>query len=119
MGTNMTIAIDRLKIFAHHGVTDQEQTVGNQFEVSCSLTCGSTKSILTDNISDTVNYAEIIRIIKSEMDKPSRLIEHAAGRIMTAIQTTYPQITGGSIKVSKLCPPCGAETAGVSVTVTW
>ncbi|MNO05408.1 hypothetical protein D3C81_2267800 [compost metagenome] len=49
------------------------------------------------------------------MKIPSKLMEHAAGRMMTKIKITFPQITFISVKMTKTSPPMQGEMDGVSV----
>lgn len=120
MTQTVTISIDRLRIYARHGVMEQERLVGNMFEVSVSVDYPADTAVATDNIDATVNYAEAIDIIRRVMQQPSALIEHAAGRIRDALTSRWPLIEGGSVRLSKLTPPVGAQVAGgVSVTLRW
>lgn len=112
-----TIRIDTLRLFAHHGVSEQERRVGNHFTVSAELRYDATEACRSDDISSALNYGEVIDTIRAEMKIPSRLLEHAAGRICYALRMRFPAIKSGSVKVTKMCPPCGADLAGVSVTL--
>lgn len=114
-----TIAIDRLKLFARHGVGEQERRAGNRFEVSATLRYDASNACETDNIEAAINYADVIETITTEMVTPSKLLEHVAARIAKAICNRFPENKGGSVTVTKLCPPCGVELAGVSITLEW
>lgn len=104
------IEIDRLRIRACHGVLPQERKVGNMFEISIRIEYPpALKSVSDDELEHTLNYAHLVELIKSVMAKPSNLLEHVAGRLHDAILNEYPQISGGSICVSKLAPPVSAE----------
>ena len=72
-----------------------------------------------DDLSQTISYADLVEIISSEMAVPARLIEHAAWRIVRRVSARFPAVTAGSVTVSKLTPPCGAEMAAASVTLAW
>lgn len=115
------IAINGLRLWAKHGVFDQERRVGNEFEVTLRLDVPASDAAMdTDNLDDTINYAEVVEIIKSEMSIPSRLIEHVAGRIHRSLEARFPgQIAGGELTVSKLAPPIPAELVSVSFTTRW
>ena len=76
-------------------------------------------AIRSDNVADTLNYAEAIEIIRKEMEIPSRLLEHVVGRIHSALLTAYPAITSGSIKLTKLNPPIPADIDGTAVRIEW
>lgn len=105
-----TIVIDGLRFRAFHGVLEQERKIGNVFEVSVSLKYPKAlDAVESDDVADTLNYAEAIAIIGREMATPSALLEHVAGRIRKALVEAYPGIESGRISVSKLAPPVVAE----------
>ena len=114
-----TIEISRLLLHGYHGVAGQERIVGNSFEISLSLRYPAQESLFTDDVTDTLNYAEVIEIVRTEMAIPSKLIEHVAGRIRNSLVEHFPKIEGGMVKVAKLCPPCGVQLAEVACVVEW
>lgn len=114
-----TIEIDSLRLFAHHGVAAQERAVGNTFEVSLSVNYPMDGAVENDNLGATLDYGTVIQLIKREMEIPSMLLEHAAGRIFNALRHEFPAISSGKIKVTKVTPPCGVEVKGVSVILEW
>ncbi len=116
-----TIEINRIKLYAHHGVLGREKTVGNVFEVSVRLIAKIKKeAYLSDQIDGTINYASIIDIIKREALIPSQLLENVAYRIKRAILNAYPDIVHGTINVAKLLPPIAAlEIESVAVEISW
>jgi dihydroneopterin aldolase len=71
----------------------------------------------TDDVADTLNYAELLEIVKGEMAKPSKLLEHVAGRIGEAVFRQFPQTEAIELTVTKLNPPMGVDSAGASVSV--
>ena len=112
------ISIDRLRLRAFHGVGSQERRVGNVFEISVSLSYPpALKAVETDDVSDTLNYADAVEIIGKVMSEPSDLLEHVAGRIRRALLTAYPAIESGRITVTKLAPPVSAEMGAASFTL--
>jgi len=119
MQLSTTIEISRLRLYARHGVMEQERVVGNLFEVSLKLECADPRAGADDSLGSTVNYADVIATVRREMSISSQLIEHVAHRICSAISDGYPGVSGGSVTVRKLTPPCGAELEGVGVTVNW
>ncbi len=113
------ILLENIRFFAYHGVVPQETTVGNEFIVSLRLKTDITRAIESDDVADTVNYAEIHQAVKEEMDIPSKLLEHVAGRIVLRLFNDFPAVECIDLKLSKRNPPMGAdiETAGVEVHV--
>lgn len=113
------IHIKGLRVYAHHGVEEQETLVGNTFEVSVTLRFPCEHVMRTDRLDLTINYADIVALIKDEMKFPSKLLEHVVFRIYENITHRYTQIEGGSITVLKLQPPISAELDSVGFTFEW
>ena len=113
----VTITLETMKFHAYHGVMNEERIIGGTFFADISYVI-NTNAVESDNIEDTINYAEIYNLIAEEMEKPSKLIEHVAGRIMKIIKNRYPQIFEATVKLSKLNPPVNGETGKATVTIT-
>lgn len=113
------ILLENIRFFAYHGVAPQETTVGNEFVVSLRLKTDIARAMESDDVADTVNYAEIHQAVKEEMDIPSKLLEHVAGRIIRRLFNDFTTIERIDLKLSKRNPPMGAdiETAGVEVHI--
>lgn len=104
----MYVSLKGIRLYARHGVANQERTVGNEFEVDLRVETDFSEAAEKDCLEGTVNYADLYRIVREEMAIPSQLIEHAAGRIMHRIFKEYPRIEAVQIRVAKLNPPIGA-----------
>ena len=109
------ICLDNVRIHARHGVMSQERTVGGSFVVSLRARCPLSAAVESDNVADTVNYAELLEIVKTEMQKPSCLLENAAGRIGRCIFGRFPQINALRITLAKVNPPMSADMDSASV----
>lgn len=112
-----SIELKKMRFHSYHGVMEQERKVGNDFEVSLAITYPMAQAMATDDIADAINYAEVYELVACEMGKPSRLLENVASRIINALRSTFPAVTGGEISVTKLTPPFKCEMQGVSVHV--
>ena len=105
-----------MKFYAYHGVSRQETNVGNYFTVDLSYSFPMDKACLSDDINDTVNYADVYKVVKNEMERPSKLLEHLTGRIFETLKSDFPQLSYLKINVSKLNPPVEGEIHSASVT---
>lgn len=115
--TQSYIHITGLHIHAFHGVLPQEQLTGNDYTIDIKIGFNISRAAQTDDVADTLNYAEVYRIIKEEMDIPSKLIEHVAGRIADRLTGLYAQITTIVLRITKLNPPMGADCTGAGVEI--
>lgn len=109
------IHIDRAEFFAYHGVLPQERLVGNVFFVSLVVEVDVAKAAESDRLEDTLSYAEMYKIVKTEMLLPSNLLEHVAGRIVTSLRKCFPSIGEIEVTVTKKNPPIVGQMDGVSV----
>ena len=71
----------------------------------------------TDELSATINYAELYEIIKEEMAIPSKLLEHVAGRIGKRLFSVFSAIRQIQLAITKENPPFGADCDGAGVEV--
>lgn len=109
------IALKDIRIYAHHGVMQQERVVGADFIISVSIGYDFSDAMKTDDLKDTLNYTSVYEIIKREMGIPSNLLEHVAGRIGSALKNTYPNIFSLHLNISKAAPPMGVDCERVGV----
>ncbi len=111
------LEINQLRLRAYHGVFPQENTVGNIYLISVGVEFPY--KYLSDELDDTINYAEIISAIKEEMSISSKLIEQVASRIHRSLQRRWSFISGGYVKIEKLHPPIKDEIGSASITLKW
>ena len=102
---NTFIKINKLSIYAFHGVLELERSVGNSYWVDCELEVDLTQAMQSDDVHDTINYAEVVEVIQQEMHIPSKLLEHVAGRIIQALQQRWPSIRHIDLTIAKQRPP--------------
>lgn len=117
---DVTIEINRMHIYAFHGVMTQERVIGNDFEVSVRIVYPADDAIHNDNLSGTLNYANICDEIKRVMSTPSSLLENVCGRLRDALKSRFPLIKQGLVKVIKIKPPiAGTQVESVAVELSW
>ncbi len=109
------ILLENVKLYAYHGVGEQERIVGNHYLVNLKIEIDVTKAVESDLLDDTISYADVFEIVKREMAVPSKLLEHAAGRITTALRKDFPNIETIELKLSKNNPPMGADMDCASI----
>ena len=99
------IELEGMEFKAYHGCLEQEKVRGNSFTVDFRGELDLSAAAESDNLNDTLNYADIYEIVAYEMSIPSELLENVAGRIMKAIEGKFPQLVSFSVRVSKKRPP--------------
>ena len=112
------IEIKGIKSFGYHGVFESENITGQDFYVDVVLELDLTRASVSDDVSDTVNYAEITDLVVKEITgERVALIEKLAGRIAERIRSSYLQISSVSVTVHKPQAPVNAQVQDISVTI--
>ena len=113
----LTIRVEKARFYAFHGVFDQENRVGAEYELNVSVVIPVSASMRSDNLEGTVSYADIYEVCRIEISKPSRLIEHVALRIVKALSEKFPQIVSGTIEFRKVHPPIAGFDGSAAVKI--
>jgi dihydroneopterin aldolase len=111
------ILLQDVRFHAFHGVMPQEGKVGADFLVNLRVGYPVGKAMETDEVADTLNYAEVYALVAQVMRQPSKLLEHVAGRIVQTISERFPLVTSIDLTLIKQNPPMGADAAGAGVEI--
>ena len=111
------IHLRQVRFHAFPGVMPQERQVGADFLLNLKVGCPLAQAMQSVEVADTLNYAVLYDLAAREMQQPSKLLEHVAGRIAKVISETFPQVTSIDLELTKLNPPMGADGEGASVEV--
>lgn len=109
------IYLEDVKIYAYHGVLPEENIIGTYYILNVELHTDLWKAAESDDLHDTISYADINNILHSEMKIKSRLLEHVAGRMITKIHSSFPQVDYIKLKITKTAPPMQGEMKGASI----
>lgn len=109
------ILLRDLRFHAFHGVLPQERLVGGNFVVDLRVGYPLAQAMTSDRVDNTLNYASLYALVEREMQQPSSLLEHVAGRIVQAIAKTFPEALSIDLTLTKQNPPMGADCKGAGV----
>lgn len=113
------IVLQHVRFHAYHGVLPQERLTGNDYVVDLRVKYDVEAATVSDQVEDTLNYAEVYQLLEQEMAVPSALIERVAGRIAARLERNFPSIQAIDLKIMKLNPPMGADCEGAGVEIHW
>lgn len=105
-----------MEFHAYHGCFEKERAEGNLFVVDFKAEYNLKTPAKSDRLDDTVDYADVYKIVREEMDKPSNLLENVGWRIVKGIAEKFPQFTRFKIRISKMTPPVGGACQWARVT---
>ena len=109
------IKLTNIRTHARHGCLTEESISGSEYRVDISLESDLSKASVSDQLSDTVDYVLVNKIVKEEMIIPSKLLEHVAKRIINRIFKEIKIVNKAEISVSKINPPIGGDVESVSI----
>ncbi len=116
------ICIKRLEVFARHGVLSEENALGQKFLISATLYCDTDKAGRTDAISDSVNYAEVAKLLQRETEgHVFHLLERLAWFLARRILLTYRMVWKVELEIEKPWAPVllPLETVSVKISRGW
>ncbi len=114
--------IKDLEIYAHHGVFQEEKTLGQRFLISMELFLSLREAGTTDDLTKTVHYGELCHLVEEEFKKESyALIEKATEKLAEFILLKYSLVQRVKVKVKKPWAPIGKplQYAAVEVDRSW
>jgi dihydroneopterin aldolase len=111
------VALEGLEFHAFHGVYPHERESGNWFEVDIAVETDFSAAAREDDITGTVNYEELFRIVREEMEKPSKLLETVAEKIVDNVLREFQEVLQVELKISKLNPPIGGKCKRAAIGI--
>jgi dihydroneopterin aldolase len=111
------IKLKNIRTFSYHGCLVEEGKIGSDYSVDLEIKTDLRKSMVTDDLADTVDYVHLNKIVTEEMAIRSNLLEHVAQRIIVRTFNELPEVSRILLSVSKLNPPIGGDVESVSVQI--
>lgn len=96
------IMMKNLGFYGYHGVLPEETRLGQKFFIDVEMYVDLKAAGKSDDVKDTVNYAEAYNIIKGiTEEKQFKLIEALAENIATEILNSFSSVKEILVKVKK------------------
>ena len=112
------IEVNNIKVFTNHGCLEEEAKIGSEYRVDIKIKADLSKSSVTDNLADTVDYVHLNKIAKEEMAIRSKLLEEVAQRIINRIFDELPMVKKAKVSVAKINPPIGGNVGEVVIILS-
>ena len=110
------ITVSGIKLYAYHCCMKEEAKIGSDYEVDVVLESDLSKAAMNDNLSQTVDYVAVNKIVTEEMAIRSKLLENVVQRIIAKLADNHPEIVSMEVSVAKLNPPIDGNVDRVVVT---
>ena len=113
-----SISISGMEFYGRHGVLAEENALGQRFVVDIKLYIDLQKAGKTDDLNDTVNYAQVYDCVKRIVEgEPVKLLESLAARIIQSVLKEFSQIEGVKITLHKPGAPIQGIFKDVKVQI--
>lgn len=100
------LSIVNADFFAFHGAREEERSLGGRYQVDVDVEYDASAAVISDDLSDTVNYEEILFTVNEHMNgEPYELIETMAFDIATAVIEQFASVQSVTVRVRKLNVP--------------
>jgi dihydroneopterin aldolase/2-amino-4-hydroxy-6-hydroxymethyldihydropteridine diphosphokinase len=112
------IYIRDLEIYGFHGVNQQEKDMGQRFLISLELFLSLNEAGASDDLNETINYAQVCIDVEREFKKKKYdLIEKAAEKLSEFILLNYKLVDRVIIKLKKPWAPIGKSLKYAAVEI--
>lgn len=112
-----TIEVNGIKLYAYHGCLDEEALIGGHYEVDVSITTDFSQAMKSDDLSQTICYTDINRIVAEEMKTRSKLIEHVGARIFNRLKQEIDNCISIRVKIIKITPPINGDVVNCAIII--
>lgn len=103
---NTEVALTGLEFHVKSGYYDEEQLIGNRFEVDVFVGIKNIKGD-SENLEHTVDYEKLYAVVKKHMREPFKLIETPGLKILAELKHTFPKVWHSKVVIRKYHPPIG------------
>ncbi len=109
------ILLRGIRVHARHGVTDEERSRDQEFEVDLECGVDAAAAARTDELADTIDYSRLRSIaIRAVTEGSYRLLETVAERVAQAVLAEL-QPRWVRVRITKLAPGGVPEPASVEI----
>ena len=90
-----SVALEGMSFFAYHGYYEEEQKIGNRYEVDIRIDTDLHMPAETDELLSTINYEMLYACVAGVMQEKHKLLEHVAQEIIKKVRekNTFSFIT--------------------------
>ncbi len=100
---------------ASHGYYKVERAMKQKFIVNLDIVLDFSDAAINDELSGTINYEDVYKLISKIMDEQVILIEHIAYKIGKQLKSKFKKIESARIEVQKRDVQLGGKLEYASV----
>ena len=112
------IKIKQLEVFEYHGCEEQEKINGQKFYIDANLYTDISVEGNTDDLNETVNYAEVCDFINKFLTKNRfDLIDAAAWQCTTELLKSFPKFRDVDFTIYNPQSPIPLRFGNVAISI--
>ncbi|RKD22773.1 dihydroneopterin aldolase [Ammoniphilus oxalaticus] len=112
------IYFNEMKFYGYHGVFPEENTLGQRYVVDMRLYLDLKAAGQSDQLGDTIDYAEVYAICQTVMEKETyQLVEKVAEQIAQRSLAKFTLLDEVVVRVTKPDPPIAGHYQSVAVEI--
>jgi FolB domain-containing protein len=112
------IELRGLRVLGMHGVTEEERSAAQPFELDMDVALDMTRSAASDDVADTLDYQVLAEdACKVVTERSFRLLEALADAVAGTV-LEHPSVEQVTVSVRKLRPPVPLDLASAGVRIT-
>ncbi|MCA0121061.1 MULTISPECIES: dihydroneopterin aldolase [Bacillus] len=113
------VYVNGMEFYGYHGVFAEENKLGQRFRVDLTASLDLSKAGQTDDLNETINYAELYNICKNIVEGvPVNLVETLTERIANQVLKDFSTVQECTVKVIKPDPPIPGHYQSVAIEMT-
>lgn len=115
--TKHTIEVIGIKTYSFHGCLPEETKIGGKYEVDVKMVTDFSAAAANDDLTKTIDYVTVNKIVEEEMAIPAKLIETVGKRIVNRVKQEVAVLLEIKVVIKKICPPINGDVHYVSIEI--
>ena len=113
------IILDRIAVFARHGVLPEEAATGQRFYISLDARLDLGEAARADDLALGLDYGALAGLAaRIATERRFNLIEALAEAVAREALATFPRLDAITVRIDKPAAPIPLVLAGVAVEIT-
>lgn len=114
------VCLHGMNFYAFHGFYEYERKAGNHYILDVDVSLSKESDFQEEKIESTVNYEDIYKLCKEEMEEQHLLLETVVSNVASTIKSSFDNVQTVFVRISKLNPQLGGDVdkAVIEYTLT-
>ena len=112
------IELRGLRVLGRHGVSDEERSAEQPFEIDMDVALDTTLAAASDDVADTVDYQALALDACEVVEKRSFRLLEALAEAVARVLLAHEAVSQVTVSVRKLRPPVPLDMASAGVRIT-